>query len=175
MVGSGNMNLPVSDHEADEIHLVVEAIRLSHGYDFRDYAKASLRRRLLHRMEMIGVDHLFDLIPRLIHDRAFFNDLLLDLSITVTEMFRDPCFYREFREHVIPVLRTYPFFKIWHAGCATGEEAYSMAIVLHEEGLLERAQIYATDFNERSLTIARRGIYPKWQLYGHIFRIYGQD
>ncbi len=145
--------------EQRELEVLLEAIKQRHGYDFHNYARPSLRRRFLQRKSLCGVAHLSDLIPKVFHDEDFVSDLLQDLSITVTEMFRDPHFYREFREEVIPTLATYPFIKIWHAGCATGQEAYSVAIFLHEAGLLERTQIYASDFNNRSLETAKRGIY----------------
>ena len=145
--------------EKIEIELVLEGIHRRYGYDFRHYAMASLKRRLRRRMQLAGLEHLSQLLPAVIHDEAFFETFLKDLSITVTEMFRDPPFYKQLRKHVIPALKTYPFIKIWHAGCATGEEVYSLAIVLQEEGYLDRAQIYATDFNTHSLEVAREGIY----------------
>jgi chemotaxis protein methyltransferase CheR len=147
------------DVEQQEIELVIHTIATFRGYDFGQYARASLRRRLQKAMTRCNIARFSELIPRIIHDDEFFSDLLLDLSVTVTEMFRDAHFYRAFRERVVPTLRTYPLIKLWHAGCATGEEPYSMAIVLHEEGLLDRAQIYATDINDRSLTLAQRGLY----------------
>ena len=146
--------------EAIEIDLLLEGILRRFGYDFRHYARASLKRRLKRRMNLWGMDHISQMLPAMLHDEAFFDTFLRDMSITVTEMFRDPSFYQEVRERVIPVLKTYPFVKIWHAGCATGEEVYSLAIVLEEEGFLDRAQIYATDFNTHSLEVAREGIYP---------------
>ena len=98
---------------------------------------------------------------RILRNREHFNELLYDLSINVTEMFRDPGFYKSLRENVIPKLRTYAYFKIWHAGCSTGEEVYSLAILLKEEGLLDRCQVYATDFNRKVLSIAKEGVYQK--------------
>lgn len=143
-----------------EIDLLLEAIFRRRGYDFRHYARASLRRRVAALMIRIKVDHVSQIIPLILHDDAVFSEFLRDMSITVTEMFRDPDFYAAVREKVIPHLRTYPLVKIWHAGCATGEEVYSMAILLKEEGLYDRAQIYATDFNNESLDKAKEGIYP---------------
>lgn len=148
------------DIERIEIDLLLNAVLLRYGYDFRHYARASLKRRLIHRLNLTDLNHLSEMIPKILHDPEFFSRLLLDLSITVTEMFRDPDFYAALRERVIPALRTYPLLKIWHAGCATGEEVYSMAILLQEERLYDRTHIYATDFNNRSLNIARQGIYP---------------
>lgn len=153
------MKLIPAELETMEIELLLEAILRRRGYDFRDYAQASLRRRLHHRLAVVGANKLSELIPKVLHDEAFFDELLRDLSITVTEMFRDPHFFRALRATVMPLLRTYPYIKIWHAGCATGEEVYSLAIMLHEAGLLERSQIYATDFNNRSLEIAQRGLF----------------
>src|SRR6185369_6197239 len=131
-----------------------------YGFDFRSYAYASIRRRLWRRIEAEGLKTITALQERVLHDPAMMEQLLLDLSINVTAMFRDPSFYLAFREKVVPLLRTYPFFRIWHAGCSTGEEVYSMAILLEEEGLYDRARIYATDINEVVLARARDGIYP---------------
>ncbi len=149
-----------SDIENIEIQLLVEAIKSCYGYDFRHYARASLKRRILQGVSKSGVKTISDMIPRLIHDPKFFSFLLTDFSIVVTEMFRDPKFYVMMRKKVMPVLKSYPFIKIWHAGCASGEEVYSMAVMLKEEGLYDRAQIYATDFNDVALKMAKDGIYP---------------
>lgn len=143
-----------------EIQLLLEAIYLKYGYDFRDYARASVKRRILHRMNLSDLRNLAEMQHKVLYESEFFERLLLDLSINVTEMFRDPSFYQALRTEVLPMLKTYPFVKIWHAGCSTGEEAYSMAILLKEEGLYERAQIYATDFNDLVLQKAKEGIYP---------------
>jgi chemotaxis protein methyltransferase CheR len=112
------------------------------------------------RIEAEGLPTVSALQARVLHEPSLMEKLLLDLSINVTAMFRDPGFYRAFREHVIPLLRTYPFIRLWHAGCATGEEVYSMAILLQEEGLYDRARIYATDINEVVLQRAKEGIFP---------------
>ncbi len=143
-----------------EITLLLEAIFLRYGFDFRDYAQAHLRRRVLRRLALSGLESISHMQHQLLVDPEFFQDLLLDLSITVSEMFRDPYFYSALRREVIPFLGTYPFFKVWHAGCASGEEVYSMAILLKEEGLYDRAQIYATDFNKQTLRKASDGIFP---------------
>lgn len=148
------------ENENIELQLLLEAIYLKYGYDFREYARASVKRRIMHRLAVAGLNNLAEMLHKLLHDVEFFERILLDLSIHVTEMFRDPSFYHALRTEVIPILRTYPFFKIWHAGCATGEEAYSMAILLKEEGLYARAQIYATDYNNVVLQKAKEGIYP---------------
>ncbi len=147
------------ENEHIELQLLLEAIHLKYGYDFRDYSRASVKRRILHRLTLSGAKNLSEMQHQILYDTEFFERLLLDLSINVTEMFRDSSFYRAIRKEVIPILKTYPFIKIWHAGCATGEEAYSMAILLKEEGLYKRAQIYATDFNDVVLQKAKEGIY----------------
>jgi len=150
------------DHELEqiEIELLLEGIYQLYGFDFRSYAYASIRRRLWKRIEAEGLNTISALQDRVLHDSDLMERLLLDLSINVTAMFRDPGFYRVFREQVVPTLRTYPFIRIWHAGCATGEEVYSMAILLEEEGLYERSRIYATDINEVVLQKAKSGIFP---------------
>ncbi|WP_281888369.1 protein-glutamate O-methyltransferase CheR [Paenibacillus sp. YYML68] len=148
------------DKEKLEAELVLEALYRGHGFDFRQYARSSMLRRLHYIRSKAGLERLSDLIPRVLHDEAFVRDMLVNISVTVTEMFRDPAFFLELRTKVIPVLKTYPFVKIWHAGCATGEEVYSMAILLQEEGFYDRVQIYATDINHESLKTASEGIYP---------------
>jgi chemotaxis protein methyltransferase CheR len=146
--------------ERIEIELLLEGIYRNYGFDFRSYAYASIRRRLWKRIEAEGLDTVSALQARVLHEPQLMERLLLDLSINVTAMFRDPSFYRAFRHHVIPILRTYPFIRIWHAGCATGEEVFSMAILLQEEGLYDRCRIYATDINEVVLQKAKEGIFP---------------
>lgn len=160
-------HLPAEQLEKIETEILLEGIFRRWGYDFRNYASASLVRRLKHRLTLTGLNHLSDLLPRLLRDEAFFNLLLRDLSVTVTHMFRDPPVYAALRQLVVPVLRTYPFIKIWHAGCATGEEVYSMAILMKEEGLYDRTQFYATDYNNQSLEIARQGVYPLEKLQAY--------
>jgi chemotaxis protein methyltransferase CheR len=154
---------PVSydpDLERLEIELLLEGIFQRYGFDFRAYAHASLRRRLWKRVEAERLTTISALQARVLHDPAALDRMLLDLSVNVTAMFRDPGFYKQFRKIVVPMLRTYPFIRLWHAGCSTGEEVYSMAILLQEEGLLDRARIYATDINEVVLRHARSGIFP---------------
>jgi chemotaxis protein methyltransferase CheR len=143
-----------------EIDLLLEAIRRCYGYDFRGYAPASLRRRLWHRVHGEGLQTLSGLQERVLHDTGCMDRVVRDLSINVTEMFRDPGFYRALRERVFPLLRTHPFIRVWNAGCATGEEVYSIAIALREEGLLERTRIYATDINDAALERAGTGAFP---------------
>jgi chemotaxis protein methyltransferase CheR len=143
-----------------EIELLLEGVHRHYGYDFRSYAYASLKRRLWKYIEGENLSTISGLQERVLHDTSAMERLLMSLSVNVTSMFRDPGFYRAFREQVVPLLRTYPFVRIWHAGCATGEEVYSMAILLQEEGLYDRARIYATDINDVLLQKARDGIFP---------------
>jgi chemotaxis protein methyltransferase CheR len=143
-----------------EVELLLEAVYRRYGFDFREYAPASLKRRLWRRMMAEGLQTVTQLHDRLLHDPASMERLLLDLSINVTSMFRDPSFYVAFREHVVPALHTYPFTRIWCAGCSTGEEVYSLAILLEEEGLYDRTRVYATDINEQVLATAREGVFP---------------
>jgi chemotaxis protein methyltransferase CheR len=149
-----------ADLERTEVELLLEGIFRQYGFDFRSYAYASIRRRLWKRVEAEGLKNLSQLQATVLHDPDSLERLLLDLSVNVTSMFRDPLFYAAFRTEVIPLLRTYPFIRLWHAGCSTGEEVYSMAILLEEEGLYDRARIYATDINDVVLQQARRGIFP---------------
>ena len=148
------------DLERIEIELLLEGIFRHYGFDFRAYAYASIRRRLWKRIEEEGLASVSALQERVLHEPEMMEKLLLDLSINVTSMFRDPSFYVAFRRHVVPMLRTYPFIRIWHAGCSTGEEVYSMAMLLREEGLYDRSRIYATDINEVVLKRAKAGIFP---------------
>lgn len=155
------MALPIEDDpEGLELELLLDGIYRRYGFDFRGYATASLRRRVWRRANLEGIETITGLLDRVFHDRAVLERLLKDLSINVTEMFRDPSFHRALREHAFPLLRTYPFLRIWNAGCSTGEEALSVAIALHEEGLLDRSRIYATDMNESALAQARSGAFP---------------
>lgn len=144
-----------------EIDLLLDAVVRRYGYDFRQYSSKTLLRRLQLFRHKQRLPHLSQLIPILLHEPQAMNELLLTMSVTVTEFFRDPAFFAAFRERIVPVLRTYPFITLWCAGCASGEEAYSWAILLHEQGLLERSRIYATDFNHEALDTARRGVYSQ--------------
>jgi chemotaxis protein methyltransferase CheR len=146
--------------EKVEIELLLEGIFRHYGFDFRSYAYASLKRRLWKRIQAEGLETISGLQQKVLHDPPTMERLLMDLSVSVTSMFRDPNFYKAFRVQVVPLLRTYPFIRVWHAGCSTGEEVYSMAILLQEEGLLDRARIYATDINEAVLRTAKAGIFP---------------
>ena len=150
-----------ASHVAEiELKLLVEAIFLRYGHDFRDYSPASLKRRVLHAQEQMDQPTLSAMQERILHDPLAFAQLLTFMTVPVSEMFRDPPYFAGLRRHVVPVLRTYPSIKVWVAGCSTGEEAYSLAILLHEEGHLERSILYATDINHASLDRARQGIYP---------------
>lgn len=142
-----------------DLSTFLELFFQKYGYDFRHYSSAHISRRVMSRMQLSGFISFSELQQKVLSNESFAAELLQDLSITVTEMFRDQGFYRALREKVIPILRTYPFIKIWHAGCSTGEEAYSMAILLHEEGLYDRSTIYATDFNQQALNHGKEGIY----------------
>jgi chemotaxis protein methyltransferase CheR len=148
------------DLEAIEVHLLTQGIYKHYGFDFRDYSLPSLRRRLWKRVFAEGLSTISALQEKVLHDSSCMERLLLDLSINTTAMFRDPTFYLAFRQKIVPLLRTYPFVRIWHAGCSTGEEVYSMAMLLQEEGLYERSRIYATDINEAVLQRAKDGIFP---------------
>lgn len=149
-----------SQLEGIEIQLLLEGIFRYYGFDFRNYALASLKRRIWNVIRSEQVTSISGLQEKVLHDPACLERFLLGLSVNVTAMFRDPSFYLSFRRKVVPLLRTYPFIRIWHAGCSTGEEVYSMAILLTEEGLYERCRIYATDMNEVVLKQAKAGIFP---------------
>lgn len=142
-----------------EIKLLVEAILLKYGYDYTNYTKTHLKRRLLRRMNLENYTSITQLTEKVLYDKDMFEQVFWDLSINVTEMFRFPKFFEDLRKHVIPILRTYPTINIWHAGCSTGEEVISIAILLKEEGLLNRTTIYATDINKKVLKVAKEGIY----------------
>ena len=143
-----------------EMRLLLEGIYRRYGYDFRDYAASSMRRRIWNLIETEGLRSISGLQERVLHDQGALDRFLLAVSVNVTSMFRDPDFWAAFRTRVVPTLRTYPFLRIWHAGCSSGEEVYSMAILLKEEGLYDRCRIYATDMNEGVLRRAREGIFP---------------
>jgi len=142
-----------------EMKLLIEAISLKYGYDYSDYTKSHLKRRLIRRMSLENYTSITQLTEKVLYDKDMFEQVFWDLSINVTEMFRFPKFFKDLREHVIPILKTYPTINIWHAGCSTGEEVLSTAILLEEEGLLNRTTIYATDINKKVLETAKEGIY----------------
>ncbi len=138
-----------------EIELFVRALKLRHGYDFSQYAPASLKRRVLQLTSSLDTGTVSHLTTRLLHEEGFLAPVLEGLSVPVSEMFRDPDVFRALREQVFPVLASYPQINIWQAGCAHGQEVYSLAIMLEEAGLYDRTQIYATDFNESALKQAQ--------------------
>lgn len=144
-----------------ELDLLLQAVYMKYGYDFSNYSRAHLKRRINQRLMLSDLETISELQNKILWDKSFFLTFLQDLSINVTEMFRDPEFYKAFRGKVIPDLKTYAHIKVWHAGCSSGEEVYSLAIILKEENLLERTRIYATDFNKNVLETARKGIYNK--------------
>jgi len=150
--------------ERIEITLLLEAIYQRYGYDFRSFALASINRRVRQFLSTSGICSISQMTERVLRDEGLISKLVQYVSIPVTEMFRDPFVYRAVREQVVPLLRTWPHVKIWHAGCATGEEVYSLAIVLKEMGLLKRATIYATDFNDANLAQAREGTYASGRI-----------
>nr|WP_212567931.1 protein-glutamate O-methyltransferase CheR [Bacillus alkalicellulosilyticus] len=152
-----SIELDDSETEQIEVSLLLEAIYQKYGFDFRDYAFSSIKRRILHRTKLLNLQSISELQGKVLYQPEVMDVLLNDFSINVTEMFRDPEFFKEFRHKVIPVLRTLPSIRIWHAGCSSGEEVYSMAILLYEEGLYERTKLYATDMNEDILEKAKSG------------------
>ena len=148
-----------SENEKIEFDLLLHAIYQKYGYDFRNYAKASIRRRIRRRFSLSGLKTISEMQHKLLNDKQFFEVLLLDLTVNVTEMFRDPSFFKMIRKTVIPELKKQPFIRVWHAGCSSGEEVYSTAILLNEEGLYKNTLIYATDVNEAVLDKAKKGIF----------------
>jgi chemotaxis protein methyltransferase CheR len=153
-----------SEVESLELNLLLEAVYQQYGTDFRHYARASLRRRVWNAIRQEGLKTVSALQEKILHERDCMERLILQLSVNVTTMFRDPTFFRTFREKVVPHLRSVPFVRVWHAGCSTGEEVYSLAILLEEEGLLGRSRIYATDMNAAVVEKAKAGIYPLDQM-----------
>jgi len=152
------------DLENLEIDLLLEGIYRQYGFDFREYARGSINRRLWRRIYAERLESISGLQEKVLHDPDTMNRLLEDLSINVTSMFRDPSFYRAVRTKIVPLLRTYPFIRIWNAGCSTGEETYSLAILLAEEGLYDKTKIYATDINETVLELAKQAVFPIEQM-----------
>jgi chemotaxis protein methyltransferase CheR len=150
-----------------EIKLLLEGIYRYYGFDFRNYALASLKRRIWNIIQAEGLTSISGLQEKVLHHPEYMERFLYALSVNVTTMFRDPSFFLTFRKKVVPFLRTYPFIRIWHAGCSTGEEVYSMAILLHEEGLYHRCRLYATDINDMVLRKAKTGIYPLDLMQGY--------
>ncbi|MEM7203969.1 MAG: protein-glutamate O-methyltransferase CheR [Planctomycetota bacterium] len=154
--------MTVADANLDDLEfdLLLQAVRARWGHDFQSYSRASLKRRVLTAVKRQGASHISALIHPVLRDPGYFAELLSSLCVSVTEFFRDPEFFGALHDHVLPHLAAYPRLKIWHAGCASGEEVYSLAILLQEAGLLHRTQIYATDTNLAALATARSGVYP---------------
>lgn len=146
--------------ERIEMNLLLEGIYCAYGFDFRNYLRSSLRRRIFYRMNQDNLPTITSLLNKVLHEPDYLDKIVNDFSIKVTEMFRDPSFFHTFRLEVVPFLKGYPEIRIWHAGCATGEEVYSMAILLQEEGLLDKTKLYATDMNEQIINTAKKGKFP---------------
>lgn len=161
--------------ERIEIELLLEGIYKLYGYDFRNYAYNSLRRRIWHQVHAMKLGSISALQEKVLHDPASMRQLVKSIMIHVTEMYRDPSLFLVFREKVVPLLHTYPFIRIWHAGCSTGEEVFSMAVLLHEEGLYHKSRIYATDVSEDIVNQARTGTFPlsKMQSYTKNYMLAG--
>lgn len=165
----------VQDVEDLETQLLLDGILHRYGYDFRNYAPASLRRRIRLIVQKEGVPSISALQARILREPACMGRFITSLSVPVTAMFRDPSFYRALRSEVVPMLRTYPFVRVWHAGCSTGEEVYSLAILLMEEELYDRCRIYATDLSDATLQCATKGIYDLARMrdYTHNYQLFG--
>ncbi len=148
-----------NENENIEFDLLLQAIYQKYGYDFRNYSRASLKRRIRYRLSQSNIKTISEMQHKLLYDSKFFATLLSDLTINVTEMFRDPSFFKVLREVVIPELKKQPFIKIWHAGCSSGEEVYSTAILMKEEGLYKTSLIYATDADDVVLGKAKSGVF----------------
>jgi chemotaxis protein methyltransferase CheR len=152
------------DVEDMEIQLLLDALYQQYHYDFRHYARASIKRRLVQARSQMGFANLSALQAEVLHNPAMLPRLLNYLTVQVSEMFRDPSYYRALREQVVPHLKTYPSLKVWIAGCSNGEELYSLAILFREEGLDKKTMFYATDINPTALKAAEAGIYPLDQI-----------
>lgn len=151
-------NLNIDEQDVEELLSVIQS---SFGLDFHNYTRSSIIRRLSRRMQLWQLESIKDMAPIILNDSNKWQQLLNDLSISVTSLFRDPFVFQAIKKHVFPLLETFPFFKVWVAGCSTGEEVYSLAILLHEYGLLNRARIYGTDFNNAVLKQAKEGIFDQ--------------
>ncbi|TXK81438.1 protein-glutamate O-methyltransferase CheR [Paenibacillus sp. N3.4] len=167
MIKKMDASIHKEDIEKLEIVLLLEGVYRHYGYDFRNYSFQSIRRRIMNRMQGERVNSILGLLDKVLHERSAMDRLFADFSINVTEMFREPSFFLAFRRKIVPLLRSLPAIRIWHAGCSTGEEVYSMAILLHEEGLYHKSMLYATDMNEEVLHRAAGRMFPikRMQLY----------
>ncbi len=150
--------------EESELELLLSTLQRHRDVDFSNYARASLKRCVKRHMKLADLSYISEMIPLVIHDDKFYQGLLNSLSVRVSEMFRDPDIFRTIRHKVLPVLKTYPRINIWHVGCATGEEVYSMAIMLLEEGLINKAHLYATDISDTALLASKKAIYNEDKL-----------
>lgn len=150
-----------------ELKDLLDVLNTTYGYDYTGYSPSSIKRSIVYFMDTRQIPNILILKKLLLDNETLFGEFVRSVSITVTEMFRDPLYYKALREKIIKRLATYPVIRVWVAGCATGEEAYSIAILLKEEGLLDRSVIYATDINQYSLAIGLQGAYPlkNMQLY----------
>jgi len=155
------------EKENIEIDLLLQAIYSVSGFDFQKYMRSSIKRRIINRMRQEKMEKISSLIEKVLYEKGFVEKLIDDFSIHVTEMFRDPEFFKAFRLKVVPLLKEFPTIRIWHAGCSTGEEVFSMAILLKEEGLYDQTKIYATDINEKVLLQAKEGILPLNQMQSY--------
>lgn len=170
---------PTSDFEPeielDDLMKLTDAVLTKYGYDFGNYAMSSFKRRVIMVMKKNGIKSIESLIQKVLYDPTFFEQFILEITVNTTEMFRDPSFFKALRMHVLPILNTRPEFNIWHAACSTGEEALSMAIMLREENMLQRAKIYATDINHAVLKKAAEARYPvrNLDLYAQNYRSAG--
>lgn len=171
-----NLQQPIIDVSTSELNTLITLIKNIHGFDFENYSTASLKRRVSRIMTLQKLSF-FELCNLLTNDHAYFEHFLEEITVNVTEMFRDPLFYRSLKDHVIPYLRSYPHIKVWNAGCSTGEELYSFAILFAEQGLYERCFFYGTDINSEVLTHAKEGIYDlqKMKLYSENYRAIGNN
>jgi chemotaxis protein methyltransferase CheR len=162
-----NSNENDMEIELEELNELSDAILTKYGFDFTNYAQSSFKRRVLMALKKNGIKNVASLIHKIIQDRLFFEQFVTDITVNTTELFRDPTFFQVLREQVLPILNTRPEFNIWHAACSSGEEVISMAILLKEEGMLDRAKIYATDINTTVLKKAAEAKYPvrNWDLY----------
>jgi chemotaxis protein methyltransferase CheR len=154
------LDKPENSVKDEELDLLLEELFRSYGYDFTNYARASLKRRVSRLMIIDRFPSFAELLFRVRRDATYLTRIVEELTVNVTEMFRDPAVFKTIREQVLPVLATHPFIRIWHAGCATGEEVYSMAILLEEANLLHKSLLYATDLNPTAIENIRKGVFP---------------
>lgn len=143
-----------------ELEILINDIYEYYGFDFGSYSRASLKRRVNRIFDLDGFQNFYDFLSKIKYDSEYYKRVIDEITVNVTEMFRDPSFYKVVRNEIVPILATKPFIRLWHAGCSTGEEVYSMAILLKEAGVLHKSLIYATDINSKVLETAKKGIFP---------------